>query len=174
MKTVFADRLPSPLGDLWAVVDERGALLQLDFVGARQAPDHPDELVALHRHRGRALNFEPARLTHVRDQLAAWFRGERTDFDLGVAAEGTPFQRRVWRALVAIPYGETRSYGELAASLGRPGSARAVGRANGSNPVAIVVPCHRVIGASGALTGYAGGVERKRRLLALEAAVPAT
>lgn len=102
------------------------------------------------------------------DQLGAYFAGELTDFDLELELRGTEFQRRVWRALLAIPYGETRSYGEIAEQIGAPGSARAVGWANGHNPIAIVVPCHRVIGASGSLTGYGGGLDRKRTLLALE------
>jgi methylated-DNA-[protein]-cysteine S-methyltransferase len=107
----------------------------------------------------------------VRDQLDAYFAGERRDFDLQLAPEGTPFRQEVWSALRDIPYGETRSYGQLAAQIGRPGAARAVGLANGRNPIAIVVPCHRVIGSNRSLTGYAAGVERKRQLLELETGV---
>ncbi len=106
---------------------------------------------------------------HVRDQLERYFAGELTDFDLPLEMSGSTFQLRVWNALREIPYGETVSYGELARRVGRPGAARAVGLANGSNPIAIVVPCHRVIGADGSLTGYGGGMDRKRRLLELEA-----
>jgi methylated-DNA-[protein]-cysteine S-methyltransferase len=102
------------------------------------------------------------------DQLGEYFAGERTDFDLELSMAGTEFQRRVWRTLTTIPYGETRSYGEIADQIGVPGAARAVGLANGRNPIAIIVPCHRVIGASGSLTGYGGGLDRKRSLLALE------
>ncbi len=102
------------------------------------------------------------------DQLGGYFAGERTDFDLEFSMAGTEFQRRVWRALTTIPYGETRSYGEIADQIGAPGAARAVGLANGRNPIAIIVPCHRVIGASGSLTGYGGGLDRKRSLLELE------
>lgn len=102
------------------------------------------------------------------DQLGEYFAGERTDFDLELSMTGTEFQRRVWRALTTIPYGETRSYGEIADQIGAPGAARAVGLANGRNPIAIVVPCHRVIGANGSLTGYGGGLARKRSLLELE------
>ena len=109
-------------------------------------------------------------LAGVRAQLAEYFAGERTRFDLELAPAGTPFQLEVWEALRRIPYGGTRSYGELAAELGRPGSARAVGAANARNPISIVVPCHRVVGSAGALTGYAGGVEAKRALLDLERA----
>jgi methylated-DNA-[protein]-cysteine S-methyltransferase len=101
-------------------------------------------------------------------QLDAYLAGERAGFDLPLRPAGTPFEQDVWRALGEIPYGETWSYGQLAAHIGRPGSARAVGRANGRNPLWVVVPCHRVIGAGGALTGYAGGLELKRRLLELE------
>lgn len=101
-------------------------------------------------------------------ELSEWFAGARRDFDLPLALRGTPFQRSVWEALRAIPYGAVQSYGELAKSLGKPDAVRAVGAANGRNPVSIVVPCHRVIGANGSLTGYAGGLERKRFLLALE------
>jgi methylated-DNA-[protein]-cysteine S-methyltransferase len=104
----------------------------------------------------------------VVEQLEAYFARERTDFDLELGLEGSEFQRRVWQALLTIPYGETRSYGQVAEQIGATGSARAVGLANGRNPIAIVVPCHRVIGASGNLTGYGGGLDRKRSLLELE------
>ncbi|MGX1757114.1 methylated-DNA--[protein]-cysteine S-methyltransferase [Streptomyces lydicus] len=102
------------------------------------------------------------------DQLRAYFRGELTTFDLPLALRGTPFQRRVWAALGTIPYGETLSYGQLAERLGVPTAARAVGLANGRNPVGIIIPCHRVVGANGSLTGYGGGLDRKRRLLDFE------
>jgi methylated-DNA-[protein]-cysteine S-methyltransferase len=115
---------------------------------------------------------DDAAFAAAREQLGAYFEGERTTFDLPLDLDaGSPFLQLVWRTLLGIPYGETRSYGELAASIGRPGAARAVGLANGRNPVGIVVPCHRVIGADGGLTGYGGGLERKRRLLDHEAAV---
>jgi methylated-DNA-[protein]-cysteine S-methyltransferase len=102
------------------------------------------------------------------DQLDAYFAGKRTDFDLELSLLGSEFQRRVWQALLTIPYGETRSYGQIAEQIGASGAARAVGLANGRNPIAIIVPCHRVIGASGSLTGYGGGLNRKRSLLELE------
>jgi methylated-DNA-[protein]-cysteine S-methyltransferase len=101
-------------------------------------------------------------------QLGEYFAGERTVFDVPLRLEGTEFQQAVWPELLDIPYGETRSYGELAHRLGRPGAARAVGLANGHNPIGIIVPCHRVIGAGGDLTGYGGGLDRKRALLDLE------
>jgi methylated-DNA-[protein]-cysteine S-methyltransferase len=102
-------------------------------------------------------------------QLAEYFAGDRQDFDLPLAPEGTAFQRTVWRALAEIPYGETRSYGQIAHAIGKPAAVRAVGAANGSNPLAIIVPCHRVIGSSGRLVGYGGGLPMKRMLLDLEA-----
>jgi methylated-DNA-[protein]-cysteine S-methyltransferase len=102
-------------------------------------------------------------------QLEAYFEGERREFDLALAPQGTAFQRGVWEMLRTIPYGETISYGELAARLGRSGAARAVGAANGRNPIPIVIPCHRVVGSNGSLTGFGGGLDVKRRLLALEA-----
>jgi methylated-DNA-[protein]-cysteine S-methyltransferase len=111
---------------------------------------------------------DDAALTDVTRQLDEYFAGTRQDFDLTVRLDGTPFQVEVWQQLRAIPYGETISYGELARRVHRPEAARAVGSANGQNPVAIVVPCHRVIGADGSLTGFGGGLEWKQRLLDLE------
>ena len=138
--------------------------------------------------RGRALTnlrmlnqtYEPDRSDWVRDyrafpdavdQLEAYFAGKRTDFDVELNLVGSEFQRRVWQALLTIPYGETRSYGQVAEQIGVAGAARAVGLANGHNPIAIIVPCHRVIGANGSLTGYGGGLDRKRSLLEMEKTV---
>ncbi len=104
----------------------------------------------------------------VVEQLAAYFAGDLTEFDLAYEMVGTDFQKRVWTALLTIPYGETRSYGELADQIEAPKASRAVGLANGRNPISIIVPCHRVIGSNGSLTGYGGGIERKRALLDLE------
>lgn len=101
-------------------------------------------------------------------QLGEYFAGTRTDFDLPLAPEGTDFQQSVWAVLRTIPYGQTRTYGDVAGELGKPGASRAVGLANGRNPMCIVVPCHRIVGSSGSLTGFAGGVERKKALLDLE------
>ncbi len=109
-----------------------------------------------------------ATFAHVVAQLDAYFAGERTSFDLDLAPEGTTFQRDVWRALAAIPYGTTTTYSDIARSIGRPNAVRAVGAANGRNPLSIVVPCHRVVGRDGTLTGYAGGLAHKASLLALE------
>ncbi|MFJ4988253.1 methylated-DNA--[protein]-cysteine S-methyltransferase [Streptomyces sp. NPDC088732] len=131
-----------------------------------------------HRHQPPAETFgerrDPAEapFAPVTEQLEAYFAGELTDFDLPLAMRGTPFQQRVWAALREIPYGSVMTYGTLAAELGNPGSSRAVGLANGRNPISIVVPCHRVVGASGSLTGYGGGLGRKRYLLDLERGLP--
>ena len=106
-------------------------------------------------------------------QLREYFAGQRRSFQLPLAPQGTPFQQQVWQALAEIPYGETRTYGEIAEAIGRKGASRAVGAANHRNPLPIFIPCHRVIGANGSLTGYAGGLETKRFLLALESGQPA-
>ncbi|MEM1053929.1 MAG: methylated-DNA--[protein]-cysteine S-methyltransferase [Bacteroidota bacterium] len=143
---------PTPLGDALLLANDEGALTALTF----DAPPPPDA-----RH-------DPGGLADAADQLRAYFAGERSVFELPLAPTGTPFQREVWDALLTIPHGETRSYGDLATAIGQPGGAQAVGAANGANPIAIVIPCHRVIGADGALTGYAGGLHRKRALLDLE------
>lgn len=109
-------------------------------------------------------------LVEAARQLKEYFAGRRTTFDLKLDPEGTPFQRRVWNALLTIPFGETRSYAQIAEQIGNPSAVRAVGAANGRNPISIVTPCHRVIGSTGKLTGFAGGLETKARLLALEGA----
>ena len=144
--------LRSPLGDLLLFGDEQA--LRGVYMDAKAPPGwrSSDEAFAA-----------------AGEQLDQYFAGERRDFDLPLDLRGTPFQRRVWQALLTIPYGETRSYGELAAQIGRPDRPRAVGAANGRNPVSIVVPCHRVIGSDGGLTGYGGGLARKRWLLDHEA-----
>ena len=111
---------------------------------------------------------DPGAFTGTVEQLDAYFAGTLTEFDVDLDVAGTPFQRRVWTALQAIPYGETRTYGQIADQIGSPGASRAVGLANGRNPVSIIVPCHRVIGSNGGLTGYGGGLDRKKTLLALE------
>jgi methylated-DNA-[protein]-cysteine S-methyltransferase len=121
------------------------------------------------------LNIEVEEASHpvlveAERQLEEYFAGRRTEFALTLDFEGTAFQRQVWSALLTIPFGETRSYGQIARQIGRPGAVRAVGAANGRNPVAVVAPCHRVIGSTGKLTGFAGGLEAKAHLLALEGA----
>jgi len=148
--------LESPIGELLLAGDDH-ALAGLFMPPHRHAPSP-----------GPAWVRDDGAFGEARAQLAEYFAGERRTFDLELDPAGTPWQRLVWAALREIPYGETRSYGEIARGLGRPGAARAVGAANGRNPVSIVVPCHRVVGADGRLTGYGGGVERKAALLALE------
>jgi methylated-DNA-[protein]-cysteine S-methyltransferase len=156
-RPILYQALQSPLGELLLVGDEE-RLRGLHFQQGRRP-------IGVDASWKRAE--EP--FARARTQLGEYFAGERVEFDLSAAGAGTPFQRRVWAALARIPYGETISYGELARRVGRPGAARAVGMANGRNPISIVVPCHRVIGADGGLTGYGGGVQRKRFLLELEA-----
>lgn len=153
-----AKTITGPLGPLWIEV-EAGALTRLAFVGERE----------LRPHKGSGADAGPL-FTEIGAQLDAYFAGRLRAFDLPLAPRGTPFQEQVWRALARIPYGVTCSYAELAARVGRPSGARAIGAANGRNPIAIVLPCHRVIGASGGLTGYAGGLGRKAWLLAHEGA----
>ena len=125
----------------------------------------------LQRHRPLEETFgelDPTPFTEVIRQLEEYFAGRRAEFDLPITLIGTPFQRTVWTALREIPYGETVSYGQLAERIGRPGATRAVGLANGRNPICIIVPCHRVVGVTGDLTGYSGGLERKQHLLNFE------
>ncbi len=163
------DTLDTPLGRLGAVVDAAAALVALEFLrGDGAGPVLPDW-----RWRGHAVRRDPRAIAEIRRQLDAYFARRRRDFDLALAPIGTAFQRDVWRALTAIAHGTTISYAELARRIGRPAATRAVGRTNGLNPIAIVVPCHRVIGSDGSLTGYGGGLERKAALLALEGAAPA-
>jgi methylated-DNA-[protein]-cysteine S-methyltransferase len=152
-------RLESPIGELLLVGDGR-ALHGLYMQEGRTAITVRPEWTAARE------PFDAAE-----GQLAEYFAGARTTFDLDIVLAGSPFQRRVWGALCDIPYGETISYGELARRIGIPSASRAVGVANGRNPVSIVVPCHRVIGADGSLTGYGGGMERKQFLLDLESGV---
>jgi methylated-DNA-[protein]-cysteine S-methyltransferase len=134
-----------------------------------------DALTGLMFRRGREIPLgwvrADERFSVERAQLDEYFAGERTKFDFPMRLDGAQFDRRVWRALEEIPYGTTATYGEIAERIGAPGRARAVGAANGRNPIAIVVPCHRVIGAGGKLTGYGGGLDRKRELLVLEGAL---
>jgi methylated-DNA-[protein]-cysteine S-methyltransferase len=152
--------IDSPIGPL-TLIGQDGRLAGVHMQITRYAPDAGAFGAAI------ASESDPV-LAAAAGQLDAYFRGQLTSFDLPLALEGTQFQRCVWAALQSIPYGETISYGELARRIGQPSASRAVGLANGRNPVAIVVPCHRVIGADGSLTGYGGGMDRKRFLLALE------
>lgn len=153
----------TPLGALLAAADG-DALVMLGY-GSGPQPPRP----------AAAWTERPSSplLRAVRAQIGEYFAGRRRSFDLPLAPQGTAFQLRAWEALRRIPYGETRSYGEQAASLGRAGAARAVGAANGRNPLVILVPCHRVLGSDGSLTGFSAGLSRKEALLRLEGVLPA-
>ena len=151
--SLCATRIDTPIGALTALVDENGALARLLFPH-QPAPD--------------GVAWDDARGAGAAAQLGEYFRGERRGFDLPLAPRGTDFQRAVWDELRRIPYGATVSYRALAERVGRPNASRAVGRANATNPLPIVVPCHRVIGADGSPTGYAGGIEAKTTLLELD------
>ena len=149
--------LASPVGLLTLAADDRGRLSRLQFVepttdvGAQPTDSVPEGVLA-----------------DTASQLDEYFAGTRREFELELGPQGTAFQLAVWEALLAIPYGATASYGDIARAIGRPNAVRAVGQANGHNPLAIVVPCHRVIGSDHSLTGYGGGIDRKRFLLSLE------
>ena len=140
-------RFKTPFGPAWATVNANGALTAFSFQPLDEGDgDNPE----------------------IERQLRDFFAGERRTFDLPLAPRGSAFQRRVWAELVRIPFGQTTSYGELARLLGNPAASRAVGRANATNPIGLIVPCHRVIGSNGKLTGYAGGLDLKEKLLAWE------
>ncbi|HEY0023174.1 MAG TPA: methylated-DNA--[protein]-cysteine S-methyltransferase [Longimicrobium sp.] len=151
--TTYASSIDTPVGPLTAVVHESGALTHLLFAHQRVPAD---------------AVWDAQRCAPVAAQMREYFAGERTDFDLPLAPAGSAFQQQVWRELRGIGFGVTAGYGALAVRLGRAGSARAVGRANATNPIPIVIPCHRVVGSDGCLTGYAGGMEMKMALLRLE------
>ncbi len=154
--------LGTPIGPLRAEADASGALRALRFAPA-PAPAAEGAPAAAPPGRGP--------FAFLASQLERWFAGEIRSFEVPLAPVGTPWQRAVWAALLEVPYGETITYTELAARAGRPGAARAAGHANGRNPIAVMIPCHRVVGTSGSLTGYAGGVDAKAWLLAHEQAV---
>lgn len=160
-ETLILDRIATPVGEVLLVTDGEGAVRALDFA------DYEARMTRLLARHAPGATLVGGRASEtVRRAVEAWFGGDLTALDgLTVKTGGTAFQRSVWAALRAIPAGETRSYGQLAAAVGSPKAVRAAGLANGQNPVAVIVPCHRVIGANGALTGYAGGLERKRWLL---------
>jgi len=161
--SIVVHRMSSPLGNM-LLAAAGGALCGIYFAGQKHLPED----VPMWREDDRLPVFAAART-----QLAEYFAGTRTHFALPLEPSGTAFQRAVWNAIAAVPFGATITYAELAAQAGHPGSARAAGAATGRNPLSIVVPCHRIVGTDGSLTGYAGGIERKRALLALERAAPA-
>ena len=145
----------TPIGAILVAGDDH-AIVETYFAGAQPEPEWARDNNALRE---------------AADQLRAYFRGELRAFDLPLAPRGTEFQQAVWQALLEIPYGQTTTYSAIAGKIGRPAAVRAVGAANGANPIPIIIPCHRVIGASGSLTGFGGGIDVKRQLLALEARV---
>lgn len=166
LKTLTLERLASPIGEALVVTDEAGRLRAFNW------RDYEPKMRAwIARHYPRAALVEGRSPEPVRGALLAYFDGDASALDgLDWAASGTPFQLKVWETLCTIPAGETLSYAGLAERIGRPSAVRAVGLANGANPISLVVPCHRVIGADGSLTGYGGGLPRKRWLLAHEGA----
>ncbi len=155
-QTLYYTTLDSPIGELLLVGDDN-ALRHLSMQDGRKPIEISDD-----------WERDDERFADAAAQLREYFEGERTEFDIPLEMDGSEFQVRVWNALREIPYGATISYGELARRIGRPTAARGVGMANGSNPISVIVPCHRVIGADGSLTGYGGGLENKRTLLDLE------
>lgn len=156
--TYHSKTMPSPVGELTLVANDHGlAAILWEGDDPRRVPLGPVE-----------ANPDHPLLIEAERQLGDYFAGTRRTFDLPLSFQGTDFQKSVWQALLAIPYGETRSYADIARAVGRPTAFRAVGAANGRNPISIVAPCHRVIGTNGALTGFAGGLAAKEALLALE------
>jgi len=153
--------MPSPLGNVLLVGNDTG-LRGVYFHDQKYLPT----IDAAWQEENRM-----AVLREARRQLGEYFAGSRERFDVPLAPEGTPFQRAIWNAIAEVPCGATRTYADLAVRTGRPGCARAAGAATGRNPLSIIVPCHRIVGSDGSLTGYAGGLDRKKRLLALEGAV---
>ena len=155
----FYDTFPTPAGDFSVALDANGAVLATAFGGLLELRERfaADEMVR-----------DAVRTAEVRRELEEYFASTRQRFTVKLSPSGTPFQLNVWAALRKIPFGSTRTYGELAAEIGNPSAARAVGRANGSNPICVIVPCHRVIGSDGGLTGFAFGDDIKRWLLAHE------
>jgi methylated-DNA-[protein]-cysteine S-methyltransferase len=161
----YIDEIDSPVGTVAFATDEKGALLGLWFRDGRR----PASLEAGLKREGFTLSRDEDQTAAVREQLVEYFAGERRSFDLPVARRGTLFQEDVWEELSRIPFGDTRTYGQVAEAIGLPGEAIEVGSACAANPVLLVVPCHRVVGADGSLKGYAGGIPVKERLLGFEA-----
>jgi methylated-DNA-[protein]-cysteine S-methyltransferase len=154
-------RFASPLGPMFATAEEDG-ITHIEFLGAKYAPVASPDWVE---------DPKGPDLAACVAQLGEYFAGTRTEFDFPLAPRGSDFQQRVWREIARVPYGKTISYAELATRAGAPGQARAAGAATGRNPVSLAIPCHRIVGSDGSLTGYAGGLERKRELLELEGAL---
>jgi methylated-DNA-[protein]-cysteine S-methyltransferase len=163
----YVDEIDSPAGPLAFAVDEAGALVRLHFVMSDYGPVMEEDL----EDEGYAVEVDETRTSGVRRELFEYANGDRRTFDVPLAFTGSEWQKAVWTELTRIPYGETRSYGEVADALGRPGAARAVGSANARNVLPVVVPCHRVIAADGTLGGFNGGLHLKERLLEHETSV---
>ena len=155
----FYDTFSTPVGDFSVALNTSGSVIATAFGGL---PELRERFMA------DEIEHNPARAEHVRREITEYFSHKRTTFTVAIAPSGTPFQQSVWAALQRIPLGETRSYGELASDLGKPDAARAIGRANATNPICLIIPCHRVIGGDGSLTGYAFGEDLKRDLIAHE------
>ena len=153
------DYFQSPHGRMLLVADDK-AITRVSFVGQKYAPRVAKDWTRDGAH---------APIARAKRELAEYFAGRRTRFSVKLAPQGTPFQRKVWKAIAQVAFGKTIAYAELARRAGRPGSARAAGAATGRNPIGVIVPCHRIVGSNGALTGYAGGLAKKKALLALEA-----
>ncbi|HTO02193.1 MAG TPA: methylated-DNA--[protein]-cysteine S-methyltransferase [Opitutus sp.] len=160
----FYDTFSTPLGDFSVALAADNSVIATAFGGLDELRERftPDEVI-----------HDPVRAADVRREIAEYFAGKRRKFTVSLGASGTMFQQQVWTALRRIPFGKTLSYGELAADLGKPEASRAIGRANATNPICLIVPCHRVIGSDGSLTGFAFGEEIKRRLLEHEGALAA-
>ncbi len=158
----FYDTFPTPVGNFSVAVNASGAVIATAFGGLTELRE---------RFQAGELVRDAARATAVRREVTEYFAGDRKAFAVPVAPEGTAFQQKIWAKLQHIPFGETRSYGQLAAESGNPAASRAVGRANATNPICLIVPCHRVIGTDGSLTGFAFGEDIKRRLLEHEGAL---
>jgi methylated-DNA-[protein]-cysteine S-methyltransferase len=156
MTVIYYDYLETPIGQLMLAGDGE-VLMELGFPGGKAARRHQE-----------SWELGPGNFKVVKEQLLAYFAGELQEFSISLAPQGTEFQKQVWQALQSIPYGETWSYGELANRIKKPKASRAVGAANGRNPIPVIIPCHRVIGSSGKLVGFGGGLDTKRHLLALE------
>ena len=157
----YYDFYESPYGQMLLAANDEG-LCGVYFHGQKYYPQVASPL---------RRDAQHATLRQTKRELAEYFAGQRKRFEVALAPEGTPFQRAVWKAISSVGFGQTISYGELARRAGCPGSARAAGAATGRNPIGIIVPCHRIVGSNGSLTGYAGGLDRKRALLALESGI---
>lgn len=159
----FYDTFPTPVGDFSVALNASGSVIATAFGGLPELRE---------RFTADEIERDPARAADVRREVAEYFEKKRPVFTVKLAPSGTPFQQNVWAALQKVPFGETRSYGQLATQLGNPDASRAIGRANATNPICLIIPCHRVIGGDGTLTGYAFGEEIKRQLIAHEGARP--